>query len=196
MSVDRDQLRRALRAERAAVAPAERFRAGRRIAQQLIASGLLRPGQSVAGYWAVGGEVPLAALFEHSLGLRFHLPCLGDDGRLHFAPWTLGDPVQPNRYGIPEPDLQAHPAVAPAALDVVLLPLLGFDRAGHRLGQGGGWYDRSLAGVPPARPLRIGIALACQERPAIPAAAWDVPLHAIVTEREVIHCPPFEVLHP
>jgi 5-formyltetrahydrofolate cyclo-ligase len=76
---------------------------------------------------------------------------------------------------------ESAPAVAP---DLVLVPLVGFDRAGNRLGQGGGHYDRALAALPTAR--AVGLAWSIQEVPALPVETWDQPLDAIWTERELI----------
>ena len=80
--------------------------------------------------------------------------------------------------------------VEAASLDVVLLPLVGFDRQGHRLGTGGGFYDRTFAfrQQSPAPPLLIGIAYTCQEVDSLEPAEWDVDLDWVVTEREAIDC--------
>lgn len=72
-------------------------------------------------------------------------------------------------------------------MDIILLPLTGFDARGNRLGMGGGFYDRTLAFRQRAgqrRPLLVGIAHACQEVPLIPSASWDIPLDRIVTDRQ------------
>ncbi len=92
------------------------------------------------------------------------------------------DDARPGLRGIPQPD--AREPIVPA---VLLTPLLGFDRRGRRLGQGGGFYDRWFADHPAA--MRIGIAWSVQEVPALAAEAWDMPLHAIVTEQEWIATP-------
>jgi 5-formyltetrahydrofolate cyclo-ligase len=101
----------------------------------------------VAGYWAVGGELPLhvalAALVAR--GQNYHLPVLTHGRTLRFAPWRQGVALQPNRYGIPEPQCAPAELLAPQALDLVLVPLIGFDRRGHRVGTGGGYYDRTFA---------------------------------------------------
>ncbi len=123
-------------------------------------------------------------------GQVYCLPMIGAERQLAFAAWTPGMAITMNRFGIPEPECASTERLDPEQLDVVLLPLLGFDRAGHRLGFGGGYYDRSFAflqgrtGV--ARPVLIGIGYAIQEVPAIEAMPWDVHLDYIATERELI----------
>ena len=111
--------------------------------------------------------------------------------QLRFAPWQAGDAVRPNRYGIPEP-VAPTGLLEPFQLDLVFVPLLGFDRRGHRLGHGGGYYDRSFAflneQVRPTEPLLVGIAYSFQELPAIDEEDWDVPLDFVATERELIDC--------
>lgn len=147
----------------------------------------------VAGYWAMDGELPLnlviPPLFER--GQRFLLPLLAKAHQLHFAPWNAGDEVAPDRYGIPEP-VAPKEWFAPFQLDLVLVPLTAFDRAGRRLGQGGGWYDRSFAFLRdeqrPATPLLVGIAYDFQEAAALDAEDWDVTLDYVATDHELIDC--------
>jgi 5-formyltetrahydrofolate cyclo-ligase len=101
--------------------------------------------------------------------------------------------VQPNRYGIPEPVAPGE-LLEPFQLDLVLVPLLGFDRRGHRLGHGGGYYDRSFAflneQVRPTEPLLVGIAYDFQELEIVNEEPWDVALDFIATNRELIDCHP------
>ena len=96
--------------------------------------------------------------------------------------------VEANRFGIPESI--AAELLEATSLDVVLLPVVAFDRLGHRLGTGGGYYDRTFAfrQGSSSPPLLIGIAYAFQEVDAIEVAAWDVDLDWVVTEREAIEC--------
>ena len=126
-------------------------------------------------------------------GQQFLLPVISTGKLLHFAPWQSGDGIQPNRYGIPEP-LAPTELLEPFQLDLVLVPLLGFDRRGNRLGYGGGYYDRSFAffneQVRPTEPLLVGVAYAFQELPEVDEEDWDVPLDFIATERELIDCHP------
>jgi 5-formyltetrahydrofolate cyclo-ligase len=188
---DKAALRRSLRAKRRALSAPQRIEAALAMAAHLRSLPAFDPAARIAGYWAVGGEMPLLGLFAPPRPSAYHLPCLGEDGVLHFAAWSPGQILAPNSHGIPEPLAEA-PRLAAAELDLVVLPLLGFTRAGHRLGQGGGWYDRSLAFLRqqprPARPLLVGAAFALQEVPEFAHEPWDVPLDYVATERELIPC--------
>lgn len=149
----------------------------------------------IAGYWAHAGELPLNLAIAPlaARGQQFHLPVIGPARRLRFAPWATGAEVSPNRYGIPEPTVQST-LLSPEELDMVLLPLLGFDRQGNRLGFGGGYYDRSFAFLKdrqrPTTPLLVGVGYAFQELPGIDAQAWDIALDYVATDRELIDCNP------
>jgi len=187
LKATRAHLRLELRERRAALRPGERLAAADAVARHVADAPEARQPGYVGGYWAVGGELPLHAVqMRLAPGQVWCLPVVLDDGRLAFAPWRAGDPLRTNRFGIPEPEREAGSLVAPEALSLVLVPLLGFDRAGHRLGMGGGYYDRSFAfrRDRPAPPLLVGIAYACQEVPALAAEPWDVDLDALATERE------------
>jgi 5-formyltetrahydrofolate cyclo-ligase len=110
---------------------------------------------------------------------------------LRFARYRRGDALHANWYGIPEPVHVAAQEIAAADIGLVCVPLLGFDRAGNRLGQGGGFYDRSfdfLLRREAATPLLLGIGFTCQELPALAREAWDVPLAAVMTEDGLIDC--------
>lgn len=153
---------------------------------------------NIAGYWAVRGELPLnlavAALARR--GQRYFLPVLGATRQLQFAEYTTGTPVAHNRFGIPEPATGAEQRLRPQDMDVVLLPLLAFDRQGHRLGTGGGWYDSSFAFLHevarPAKPLLVGVGYSFQEVAAIPAEPWDVDLDYVATDSKLIACGPVD----
>ena len=110
---------------------------------------------------------------------------------LRFAPWRAGDPLVTNRYGIPEPDVEPSSALDAREMAVVVTPLVGFDARGHRLGMGGGWYDRSFAfrRARSAPPLLVGAAFAQQQLDILDAADWDVPLDAIATESGIVRPP-------
>jgi 5-formyltetrahydrofolate cyclo-ligase len=187
-------LRNTLRERRVALSASERIAAATAVATHLEEIPEFLTDENIAGYWAVSGELPLAAILG---GLRarsqvYLLPVVGEDGLLRFAPWRPGIEIATNRFGIPEPVCAPGELVAAASLDVVLVPLLGFDRRGHRLGFGGGYYDRSFAFLNdearPGRPLLVGIGYAAQEIDAIEPASWDVRLDYIATDRELVDC--------
>lgn len=149
---------------------------------------------NVAGYWAVRGELPLnlAVASLARRGQYYFLPVLDEGRRLRFAEYRNGAALRSNRFGIPEPEIPPAEPREPRDMDVILLPLLAFDRHGHRLGTGGGWYDTTLAFLRdsprPAAPLLVGIGYAFQEVGAIPAETWDVRLDYIATDAELIAC--------
>jgi 5-formyltetrahydrofolate cyclo-ligase len=152
------------------------------------------PRAALAGARLVGAYAPFGAEMDprplarraQGLGARLALPRAprpADAGPLAFHIWEEGDPLKRSSFGVLEP-LEAAP---PARPDLVLVPLLGFDRRGGRLGYGAGFFDRTL------RSLRanggvfaLGLAYAAQEHAALPLEAHDEPLDAVVTEREWI----------
>ncbi len=109
------------------------------------------------------------------------LPVVVEAGEvLVFRRWTPETPLYADRYGIPTP--AEGDFVTPTAL---LIPLNGFDAAGYRLGYGGGYFDRTLAGWPPPRPLALGVGFEIARLPKFPHAAHDQPLDALITESGV-----------
>jgi 5-formyltetrahydrofolate cyclo-ligase len=133
------------------------------------------------------GEIALHAWqLQLPREVTYCLPVLGQGGVLRFAPWRPGDPLTSNRFGIPEPDVGEDAYIAAADLAMAVLPLVGFDAAGNRLGMGGGWYDRTFAfrnddaAGPP--PWLVGAAFALQQVDAIGREPWDVPLDATCTD--------------
>jgi len=192
-TAERRELRQTLAERRRALTPPERMIAAQGLRRSLEQLPEYLTDARVAGYWASHGELPLNLVIPPlaARGQQFLLPVIGKGQRLRFATWQSGDDVQPNRYGIPEP-VEPGELLEPFQLDLVLVPLLGFDRRGHRLGHGGGYYDRSFAflkdQVRPTEPLLVGIAYAFQELPQIEAAKWDVALDFIATDRELIDC--------
>jgi 5-formyltetrahydrofolate cyclo-ligase len=193
----RATLRRRMAEQRRDLDPPSRMSAAQGVRRCLETLPEFIEARSVAGYWACDGELPLnLALAAVALrGQPIYLPQVDGPRHLRFAPWKLGDEVQPNRYGIPEP-VVGRGLLQPDALDLVLVPLLAFDRHGNRIGYGGGFYDASFAFLKhdprPARPLLVGIGYAFQECQAIEPAEWDVRLDYVVTDRELIPCPESE----
>lgn len=189
----RRELRQRLAEQRRTLTPPVRIAAAQGLRRSLEQLPEYLTDARVAGYWASHGELPLNLVIPPlaARGQQFLLPVIGKGKQLRFAPWQSGEEVQPNRYGIPEP-LAQDELLEPFQLDLVFVPLLGFDRRGNRLGHGGGYYDRSFAflndQVRPTEPLLVGIAYAFQELPQVDEEAWDVPLDFVATERELIDC--------
>ncbi|WP_342451533.1 5-formyltetrahydrofolate cyclo-ligase [Roseomonas nitratireducens] len=142
-------------------------------------------GAVIAGFWPMGAEIDPRPLME-ALYARMHAICLPVTPRrglpLAFRRWAPGDRLVPGPMGTSQPG----PDAAPVTPDWLIVPLLAFDRAGRRLGYGGGYYDRTLAGLPGATAL--GIAYAVQEVQEVPAGPHDVRLRRIATEQGVIDC--------
>ena len=183
-------LRRQLRAARRRIGGSERRTAGLAIARRLLALPIYRRARHVAAYWPADGEIdPVPTLaMAHATGKGCYLPVLdcAHAGHLRFARWRPRARLVRNRLGIAEPVGPRAARIAPRALDLVLLPLVGFDTAGSRLGMGGGYYDRSFAfALRPAtrRPRLIGVAFDCQRVGRLPTRPWDVPLDGVVTPR-------------
>lgn len=189
----RRELRQRLAERRRALSPPQRIAAAQGLRRSLEHLPEYHTDERVAGYWACDGELPLNLVIPPlaTRGQQFLLPLIGQDSLLRFAPWSSGDPVQPNRFGIPEP-VAPREWFAPFQLDLVFVPLLAFDRHGNRLGYGGGYYDRSFAFLKdqlrPTEPLLVGIAYDFQELSEIAPERWDISLDFIATDRELIDC--------
>ncbi|WP_420136430.1 5-formyltetrahydrofolate cyclo-ligase [Sphingomonas sp.] len=137
---------------------------------------------TVALYLALKEELDPYPLIEalHARGQSMALPALFDESAMRFLAWAPGAPLERGPMRLRQP-LSSAPERAP---DLIVTPLLAFDRHGHRIGYGAGHYDRAFQRLPGAH--RIGLTWAVQEVDRIPHDPWDVPLHAIVTEREFI----------
>lgn len=149
----------------------------------------------IACYLPNDGEVDTSDLIERMWRMRksVFLPVLSrlPLDRLWFARALPGMELIPNRYGIPEPRVAARDLVRARELDLILLPLVAFDRNGNRLGRGAGFYDRSLAFLRHRRFLRtphlLGLAYDFQRVPKIDTDPWDVPLDGVVSDRAVFY---------
>lgn len=187
----RPALRRLLRAKRRALTPAQQRQAAHRLYRQLAQHPLFRRARHVALYLPNDGEIDPRLLQREAQrrGKQVYLPLLARWPRTHmlFQRIDAGEALQRNRFSIAEPRPQASRQRRPWALDLLLLPLVGFDDGGGRLGMGGGFYDRALAYRLRHRnwqkPVLLGLAHACQQVDRLPLESWDVPLHATVTDR-------------
>ncbi len=183
------ELRKRLRAMRLALPAAARMRAAEAVVPHLLSLAELRSPGYVAGYWAMHGELPLHVLqMRLPAGVVWCLPCIQAGGSLRFAPWRPGDPLVSNQFGIPEPDLSPDALLRAEDMAAIVVPLLGFNRAGQRLGMGGGFYDRTLAFRKSAAmpPRLVGVGYATQEVADLPVDDWDVRLDTVVTDLEIL----------
>ena len=140
----------------------------------------LEHGLTVTSYVAVGSEADPSPLARAAVeaGCMFALPHVTRRGEpMRFLAWDSGDDLIPGQFGLLQPHHEA-PALAP---DIILTPLLAFDAKLDRLGQGAGYYDGAFAQFPDA--WRVGVAWSVQQVEELPLDAWDMPLHAIVTEQ-------------
>ena len=154
------------------------------IARRVLGDFVFMKGAIIAGYAAVRGEADPFPLMV-ALANQGHPLCLPHTpgNEMTFRSWKPGDPLVVGRFNIPEPDAKARERRP----DLVLVPLLAFDRNGYRLGYGGGFYDRYLSEHRAKRTVRaIGIAFGAQEVEELPHEATDEPLDAVVTEERVI----------
>jgi 5-formyltetrahydrofolate cyclo-ligase len=143
----------------------------------------LTEGLVVASYRPVGGEADPSAFDLAALGAlcRLALPHVTSrSDPIRFLSWPWNGALQRGPFGLRQPPADAAELIP----DIILAPLLGFDRRGNRLGQGAGHYDRAFATLP--RAWRVGLAWSVQEVDALTPDVWDVPLHAIATEKEWI----------
>ncbi len=185
-------LRKQARTARASLAPDYRRHAVRQALRQALRAGLFLKGRRWAFYLPMGEEFDALPLLNQALhmGKDCYLPITAQRiaQPLRFAKLDGRHGLTHNRYGIIEP--HSRNLMNARRLDVMIMPLVGFDRAGRRLGMGGGYYDATLAYLRNRRrwrkPLLVGVAYACQELKEVPAEPWDVRLDMILTENGLI----------
>lgn len=183
------ELRRLLRHRRRLLSPAEQRRHARQLARVLGTQRIFLRARRIGAYFHADGELdpgPLLAGIQDRQSAHFPVLRPHPKKTLWFVRTRPGDPLVPNRYSIPEPRLRQRRLRLPWALDLLLLPLVGFDAQCHRLGMGGGYYDQTLAYLRQRThwkpPRLIGIAHECQRVERLEPQPWDIPMDAIATE--------------
>ncbi|WP_248795024.1 5-formyltetrahydrofolate cyclo-ligase [Pseudomonas sp. MWU13-2105] len=187
----RPQLRRLLRKARRALSASEQRQAARGLYRQLAQHPLFRRARHISLYLPTDGEIDPRLLLREAQrrGKHTYLPVLSawPRTRMVFQRIRPGEKLQPNRFRILEPRVNLAAQRKVWTLDLVLLPLVGFDIEGGRLGMGGGFYDRSLAYLARRqswrKPTLLGLAHECQKVGKLNQASWDVPLQGTVTDR-------------
>jgi 5-formyltetrahydrofolate cyclo-ligase len=185
IQAEKTKLRADAIVRRDALAPELRQAAAEAIAARPFLLPIL-PGMIVSGFMPLKSEINPLPLMQKlaEAGARLALPAIAGRGNpLVMRAWEFGGPLDRGQWGIREPKPEA-PEVAP---DIMLVPLLAFDRRGHRIGYGAGYYDMTINRVRGLKPvIAIGVAFAAQEVPEVPASPRDERLDLVLTEREVI----------
>lgn len=190
-ALHRIALRSLLRQTRRSLSAQEQRQAARALYRQLAQHPLFRRARHLALYLPNDSEIDPRGLLAEAQrrGKTTYLPVLNPwpRTRMVFQRVRPGEALRANRFGIPEPRINSRRQRKVWALDLVLLPLVGFDDTGGRLGMGGGFYDRSLAYRARRKnwhkPTLLGLAHECQKVDRLALASWDVPLQATVTDK-------------
>jgi 5-formyltetrahydrofolate cyclo-ligase len=178
------QLRQELRQLRRGLSSGQQLRAGRALRDRLLFHSRFQHSRRIACYLPADGEIDTRPLIHAALaaGKQLYLPVIAGN-RMQFHPYSRGTRLYLSGFGLLEPRAGRH-AVAELTLDLVIMPLVGFDRSGARLGMGGGFYDRAFQQVHKRapQPILLGVAHALQELDEVPVERWDRRLHAVATD--------------
>ena len=186
-------IRKQLRRQRSSLSAEQQYLLSEKITSNLTSQAFFLRAKRVGIYLANDGEIDASDIIEicQKSSKQCFLPVIHPlkINRLHFARYTQNSRLIANRFGILEPCIKSA-VIAPAwSLDLILMPLVGFDRQGNRLGMGGGFYDRTMAftarGQWP-RPQLVGLAYSFQEVDPMSPRKWDIPVKRIITEKEII----------
>ena len=180
-----------MREQRRGLSPEQQRHAARRLNAIVGSSSIFRRSLHIAFFLANDGELDPLPLLRRAwrMGKVCYLPVITPGKSLWFAPYENGDPLAPNRFGIPEPARTGTTLVSARVLDLILTPLVAFDDQGHRLGMGSGFYDRTLSFLRHRRiwrkPRLLGVAHELQHLSTLQAAPWDVPLDGVATDENL-----------
>lgn len=181
MQTDKRSERNRLLQQRQALDPATAGQWAKAIADHL--DGLLTElsVRRVSVYIPIRAEPDLTCHYpDYAEKRALALPLCDENGQLQFMSWTPGEELVPGRYGIDVP--RQGQSVLP---DAIVVPCVGFNRLAYRIGYGGGWFDRTLPGLPGSVHV-IGVAYAFQQTENFEPEAHDRPLHCVVTEQGIL----------
>jgi 5-formyltetrahydrofolate cyclo-ligase len=189
----RQQSRKKLLNQRARITLSQQKKASTIITEQLSQHPIFLQSRTIASYKAIQHEIDPSALIHKAWqnNQTCYLPVLQGQ-QLIFCTYQANTQLKKNRFNIPEPPLSLDRCIAPRAIDLVLVPVVGFTEKGQRLGMGAGFYDRSfdflLNSARSARPFLIGLAYEWQKLESFTEKNWDVPLNAVITEKKIYFC--------
>lgn len=180
-------LRSALRQRRKSLSSAAQGAAGQAVTRSVLSLPVWTNAQRIALYLARDGEIDTSALasLARNQSKQLFLPAINTDDSLVFARWNTDDTQSLNRYNIPEPPAGAEQCPT-SELDIIFLPVVGWDAHGGRLGMGGGYYDKALSGAD--RPVLVGLAHDNQQMESIPRESWDIVLDYVATDTALYQC--------
>ena len=190
-------LRKTLRNRRQKLSPLEQQVHAEHACQHLINANLLDNVRRIAVFLSQDGELNTQVLIKklwNMPNVETYLPVLETRPEWHmgFASYKPNSKLSLNKFNIPEPDVKLNEHFSGDQMDLVIVPLVGFDRTGNRMGMGGGYYDRTFEfklQKPNTKPLLVGWAHYCQQVEQIEREVWDVSLDAIVTEKGLLTWP-------
>ena len=186
-------MRRELRIKRNKLTSIEQKKSADILARLIHNEQLLNNVKNIGIYLENDGEIGTSQLLKMALesNISCFLPVLDSltQNNLCFVRYDNDTPLHKNKFGILEPSLNEKKLIDPVKLDVIFLPVVGFDRSGSRLGMGGGYYDRALAFTKVSKldkPKLVGLAHSIQEIKSINRQVWDIPINFIATDKEII----------
>ncbi len=187
-------LRKQLRNKRQQLSPKQQQQHSQKIIHTITQSSFYQQAKSIALYLPSDGEVDISSLLKETLkqNKRCYLPIISnkEKGLMHFALYHKDIALKKNCFAILEPAYKKADLKTALEIDLVLAPLVGFDNQGNRMGMGGGYYDRALEHLKNncnshVKPIFVGIAHELQRVNSLEKNAWDISLHAVVTEQGV-----------
>lgn len=188
-TIPKSQLRKSMRTKRLELSSQQLFKAKLALAKYAQQSNQLLSADRILSYAPFAGEISPEQAVNNLATRAVYFPRIINFRTCHMQFFRADRLESLNKYGIVEPARNSQ-ALAANAFDVILMPLVAFDRAGTRVGMGAGYYDRALASLThqhSTKPYLVGLAHHFQEVNSLEPAPWDVPLDAILTDREFIH---------
>lgn len=180
-------MRNTMRSKRNALTAAQQANAALALINVVSVLPQWQDAKRVAFYCAFDGEISALPLAEHArlCSKQVYLPIITPEKTLRFGLWNETTKLDANTYGILQPHDDTMHLLA-TEMDIVFMPLVAWDNAGNRLGMGGGYYDRALAGA--GSGLKVGLAHACQQVDYIEPQSWDVPMDYVATDLALNPC--------